>query len=142
MQTSCLVNAPDLTKRIFTEIGALFEEGKLVPLPYRAFDFDEIGNAFRLMQNAGHIGKIVVLPPVAGRDDVAAAPARRMSVNSDGVHLVVGGIGGFGLAAANWLVKRAHATSRLHTPWHRRRRNAGCNQALGEQGRFDDRARL
>ncbi|WP_275788530.1 type I polyketide synthase [Pararhizobium gei] len=101
-----LVNAPDLTKRIFTEIGALFEEGKLTPLPYRAFRFDEIRNAFRLMQNAGHIGKIVVLPPVAGRDEVAVRPAEKLPVDRTGVHLVVGGIGGFGLAAAKWLVAK------------------------------------
>ncbi len=101
-----LVNAPELTKRIFTEIGALFEEGKLVPLPYRAFDFDEIGNAFRLMQNAGHIGKIIVLPPVAGQHQVARRASGRLSVDAAGVHLVVGGIGGFGLAAANWLVEK------------------------------------
>jgi acyl transferase domain-containing protein/NADPH:quinone reductase-like Zn-dependent oxidoreductase/NADP-dependent 3-hydroxy acid dehydrogenase YdfG/acyl carrier protein len=110
-----LVNAPDLTKRIFTEIGALFEEGKLVPLPYRAFGFDEIGNAFRLMQNAGHIGKIVVIPPVAGRDEVANLPAGRMSVDSLGTHLVVGGIGGFGLAAANWLVEKGARNVALAT---------------------------
>ncbi len=101
-----LVNAPELTKRIFTEIGALFEEGKLAPLPYRAFHFDEIGNAFRLMQNAGHIGKIVVVPPVAGRDEIKRAAGQRMTIEDDGVHLVVGGIGGFGLAAANWLVEK------------------------------------
>ncbi len=101
-----LVNAPDLTRRIFMEIGALFEEGKLTPLPYRAFDYDEIGNAFRLMQNAGHIGKIVVLPPVAGRHEVTAKAVRGMKVDPDGVHLVVGGIGGFGLVAANWLVEK------------------------------------
>ncbi|WP_132663928.1 type I polyketide synthase [Rhizobium sp. PP-CC-3G-465] len=101
-----LVNQPDLTKRIFAEVGQLFEEGKFVPLPYRAFAHDEIGNAFRLMQNAGHIGKIVVLPPVAGRDSVSAAAGARMTVSGDGVHLVVGGIGGFGLAAANWLVEK------------------------------------
>ncbi|MCV9962677.1 SDR family NAD(P)-dependent oxidoreductase [Pararhizobium sp. BT-229] len=110
-----LVNAPDLTKRIFTEIGALFEEGKLVPLPYRAFGYDEIGNAFRLMQNAGHIGKIVVLPPVAGRDEVANRPTGRMAVDSHGVHLVVGGIGGFGLAAANWLVEKGARNIALAT---------------------------
>ncbi|MBZ7920375.1 SDR family NAD(P)-dependent oxidoreductase [Ensifer adhaerens] len=101
-----LVNQPKLTKRIFTEIGALFEDGKLTPLPYRAFDFDEIGNAFRLMQNAGHIGKIVVLPPVAGMHRVAKRPHGGMKVDPNGMHLVVGGIGGFGLAAANWLVEK------------------------------------
>ncbi len=101
-----LVNQPALTRRIFTEIGALFEEGRLSPLPFRAFDHDEIGNAFRLMQNAGHIGKIVVLPPVAGRDEVASMSVRRMKLSGEGVHLVIGGIGGFGLVAANWLVEK------------------------------------
>ncbi len=101
-----LVNQPDLTKRIFMEIGALFDQGRLTPLPYRAFDFDEIGNAFRLMQNAGHIGKIVVLPPVAGKHEIAAKPRRGMKVDPDGMHLVVGGIGGFGLVAAKWLVDK------------------------------------
>lgn len=101
-----LVNQPGLTRRIFMEIGALFEEGKLSPLPYRAFDFDEIGNAFRLMQNAGHIGKIVVLPPTAGKHEVTAKRDKRIKVDPDGVHLVVGGIGGFGLMAANWLVEK------------------------------------
>lgn len=101
-----LVNQPELTKRIFMEIGALFEQGRLTPLPYRAFDFDEIGNAFRLMQNAGHIGKIVVLPPVAGKHEIASKAHGGMKVDPDGVHLVVGGIGGFGLMAANWLVEK------------------------------------
>lgn len=101
-----LVNQPELTKQIFMEIGELFDQGRLTPLPYRAFDFDEIGNAFRLMQNAGHIGKIVVLPPVAGKHEIAAKPRRGMKVDPDGMHLVVGGIGGFGLVAANWLVEK------------------------------------
>lgn len=101
-----LVRQPALTKRIFSEVGELFEEGRLVPLPYRAFAHDEIGNAFRLMQNAGHIGKIIVLPPVPGRDSVAEQPRKRVPLDGEGVHLVVGGIGGFGLAAAGWLVER------------------------------------
>jgi acyl transferase domain-containing protein/NADPH:quinone reductase-like Zn-dependent oxidoreductase/acyl carrier protein/NADP-dependent 3-hydroxy acid dehydrogenase YdfG len=110
-----LVNQPELTKRIFTEVGQLFEEGKFVPLPYRAFAHDEIGNAFRLMQNAGHIGKIVVMPPVSGRDAVTARAGRRLVADADGVHLVVGGIGGFGLAAANWLVEKGARIIALST---------------------------
>jgi NADPH:quinone reductase-like Zn-dependent oxidoreductase/acyl carrier protein len=101
-----LVEAPALTKRIFTEIGTLFVEGKLVPLPYRAFDYDEIGGAFRLMQNSGHLGKIVVRPPSIGVDRVLAAPHKPLRLDADGLFLVVGGIGGFGLAAAEWLVAK------------------------------------
>ena len=101
-----LVNVPDLTRRIFREIGQLFAEEKLTPLPYRAFAYDEIGNAFRLMQNAGHIGKIVVRPPVAGVDNVLRAPAKSLRFDARGVFLVAGGIGGFGLSAADWLVSK------------------------------------
>lgn len=101
-----LVLHPELSRRMLSEIGALFEEGVFSPLPYRAFDHDEIGDAFRLMQNAGHIGKIVVLPPKAGVDRVASRAQRKMVVDPKGVHLVVGGIGGFGLVAAGWLVEK------------------------------------
>ncbi|MFJ6326780.1 MULTISPECIES: type I polyketide synthase [unclassified Rhizobium] len=101
-----LVNVPDLTRRIFAEIGQLFADEKLTPLPYRAFAYDEIGNAFRLMQNAGHIGKIVVRPPVPEVDSVLPAPAKSLRFDSKGVFLVVGGIGGFGLTAADWLVSK------------------------------------
>ncbi|MCX8996209.1 SDR family NAD(P)-dependent oxidoreductase [Rhizobiaceae bacterium BDR2-2] len=100
-----LVKAPALTHRIFDEIGALFAEGKLTPLPFRAFGHDETSGAFRLMQNAGHIGKIVVRPPVPGRDPVRIATGGRLALPA-GVYLVAGGIGGFGLAAAGWLARR------------------------------------
>jgi acyl transferase domain-containing protein/NADPH:quinone reductase-like Zn-dependent oxidoreductase/acyl carrier protein len=101
-----LLNVPELTKRIFAEIGQLFSDGKLTPIPYRAFAYDEIGSAFRLMQNAGHIGKIVVRPPVIGADKVLAAPGKPLQFDETGIFLVAGGIGGFGLATAGWLVSK------------------------------------
>lgn len=101
-----LVLHPELSRRMLTEIGALFEEGVFSALPYRAFNHDEISDAFRLMQNAGHIGKIVVLPPKPGVDRVVSRASRKMEVDPDGAHLVVGGIGGFGLVAAEWLVEK------------------------------------
>jgi acyl transferase domain-containing protein/NADPH:quinone reductase-like Zn-dependent oxidoreductase/acyl carrier protein len=101
-----LVNLPAVTKRIFAEIGDLFQRGELTPLPYRAFGYDEIGSAFRLMQNAGQIGKIVIMPPVRGRDRVVAVKQRSLRFDGEGTFLVAGGIGGFGLVAADWLVAR------------------------------------
>ncbi|WP_445344462.1 KR domain-containing protein [Aliirhizobium terrae] len=101
-----LVNLPAVTKKIFTQIGELFQNGELSPLPYRAFGFDEIGSAFRLMQNAGQIGKIVIEPPVRGKDRVVVATDRAVRFDGEGTFLVAGGIGGFGLVAADWLVAR------------------------------------
>ncbi|MDQ1184613.1 SDR family NAD(P)-dependent oxidoreductase [Agrobacterium larrymoorei] len=100
-----LVNVPAVTRRIFTEVGTLFAERKLTALPYRAFGFDEIAPAFRLMQNAGHIGKIVIRPPIASQDMVLKRNNKRLEL-AEGVYLVVGGVGGFGLAAADWLAMR------------------------------------
>lgn len=105
------LKAPALTKAIFEQLGTLFAKGELRALPYRLFEHDEIADAFRLMQNAGHVGKIVLMPPQAGRDTVAKAGAGALALSSDGVHVVVGGIGGFGLAAADWLA--GHGARRL-----------------------------
>lgn len=96
---------PELSSSLLAEISAMFERGELAPLPYRAFRHDEIVGAFRLMQGSGHIGKIVVTAPVSGQDFVSIAPRSTLQLDREGVHLVLGGIGGFGLAAAGWLVE-------------------------------------
>lgn len=100
-----LVEAPEVTQRIFGEISELFRQGHLQPLAYRAFRYDELSAAFRLMQSSGHIGKIIVTPPKAGRDAVLK-PAMISHALSKGSYLVIGGIGGFGLEAAEWLVRK------------------------------------
>jgi acyl transferase domain-containing protein/NADPH:quinone reductase-like Zn-dependent oxidoreductase/acyl carrier protein/NADP-dependent 3-hydroxy acid dehydrogenase YdfG len=102
-----LLNAqPELSASLLAELSALFEKGDLTPLPYRAFRYDEIVSAFRLMQGSGHIGKIVVKAPVPGEDAVLMAPRAGLRADPAGVHLVLGGIGGFGLATAHWLVEK------------------------------------
>ncbi len=90
--------------RMFREVVALFAEGGLKPLPYQPFTADEVSDAFRMMQQSGHVGKIVVTPPKAG--SVARARKTRFAVSADGVHLITGGLGGFGIEAARWLVAR------------------------------------
>ncbi|ENN85924.1 putative type I polyketide synthase RkpA [Rhizobium freirei PRF 81] len=125
-----LVNVPELTRRIFAEIGELFVDEKLTPLPYRAFGYDEIGNAFRLMQNAGHIGKIVVRPPIPEVDSVLPAPAKSLRFDSNGIFLVVGGIGGFGLTAADWLVSKG--ARRIALSSRRGEADADTKKAMGD----------
>jgi NADPH:quinone reductase-like Zn-dependent oxidoreductase/acyl carrier protein len=93
----------ELTQRLFKELMELLATGELKPLPYRAFDGQSVADAFRLMERAGHIGKIVVAP--------AARPTARMRaghfpIDVTGIHVIVGGTSGFGLATAEWLVAR------------------------------------
>ncbi|NEU11035.1 SDR family NAD(P)-dependent oxidoreductase [Methylobacterium sp. BTF04] len=90
--------------RLFREVMALFNEGGLKPLPYQPFTADEVSDAFRLMQQSGHVGKIVIAPPKAG--SVMKTATSTFTVSPEGAHLVTGGLGGFGIEAARWLADR------------------------------------
>ncbi|MFP3701042.1 zinc-binding dehydrogenase, partial [Burkholderia sp. SIMBA_013] len=54
---------PSLTTRLFEEVMALFSDGVLHPLPYRAFPAARAEEAFRYMQQARQIGKVLVTYP-------------------------------------------------------------------------------
>lgn len=99
-----LKSKPRLSDRLLGELMEHFAAGTFTPLPYRCFPADEVVEACRLMQQSGHIGKIVVLPPsaVAG----VAAERKRFAAAADGIHLVIGGTSGFGFATAEWLAGR------------------------------------
>lgn len=95
-----LTEKPKLANQLFTELVQLFEDGALTPLPYRSFDAASVADAFRLMQQSGHVGKIVVAPP---RVAAAAEPTQAIAIRDDRSYLVAGGVGGFGFEAARWL---------------------------------------
>lgn len=91
------------------EILALVEEGRLEPLPTRAFPIAEAADAFRFMAQGQHIGKIVTIrgdgaPPVLAREAA-------VGVRPDGTYLVTGGLGALGLLVAERLA--AHGARHL-----------------------------
>ncbi|GAB4576521.1 MAG: type I polyketide synthase [Roseibium sp.] len=90
-----LTRQPQLAVDLFVKLVELFEEGTLRPLPHRVFEAADVVDAFRLMQQAGHIGKIVIRPPAVPE---SVPPARDISFDGDAVYLVAGGFGGFGAA--------------------------------------------
>jgi len=99
---------PDLTQRLFGEVLALFRQGALHPLPYRAFDAADVVDAFRHMQQSKHIGKIVITYAhgVQATHLPARAPGRPLEIASEAAFLVTGGLSGFGLRTAEWLADR------------------------------------
>ncbi|AUL48315.1 beta-ketoacyl synthase [Bordetella trematum] len=99
---------PDLTRRLFGEMMELFSEGVLHPLPYTVFDANEVVDAFRYMQQARQIGKIVItyrdgIQQVQQRQPQAAP---QLQLPADASYLVTGGLGGFGLRTAQWLAEK------------------------------------
>lgn len=99
---------PDLTQRLFAEMMALFRQGALHPLPYTVFDANDIVDAFRYMQQARQIGKIVVTyrNGISGVYHPAAQADHSLALPADASYLVTGGLGGFGLRTAQWLAER------------------------------------
>ncbi len=100
-----MVERPELASRIFREVLGLFDEGVLYPLVHRTFPISRVADAFRHMQQSKHIGKIVVAMD-QGNVDVASRERRKLSLEEDGTYLVTGGLTGFGLASAKWLVEK------------------------------------
>ena len=102
---------PEIAQQLFTDLAEGFRDGDYTPPPCQVFHAEEIIDAFRLMQKSGHVGKIVVRPP--SLPEVAEPHAKPIG---DGAWLIIGGLGGFGLATAEWLaakgVKKLWLTSR------------------------------
>ncbi|MBO9357394.1 SDR family NAD(P)-dependent oxidoreductase [Bordetella petrii] len=101
---------PTLTRRLFGEMMALFAQGVLHPLPYQEFDANDIVGAFRYMQQARQIGKIVITyrNGILGAQPMAdtAAPPAPLALSEQATYLVTGGLSGFGLRTAQWLADK------------------------------------
>ena len=106
-----LIERPALAAELFTEMMQLFSDGVLRPLPHRVFPATQIEDAFRYMQQSRQIGKVIVslegnaeqLPvpePIANRQD------QSLSCDPEGCYLITGGLSGFGLETAHWLVDK------------------------------------
>lgn len=95
-----LAHDPALVRRMLGALMTLFEAGRLTPMPYLALPGERVADAFRLMQASAHIGKIVVRPSLRGQP---MGEVRPRFCPAPGVHVVLGGTGGFGLETALWL---------------------------------------
>jgi phthiocerol/phenolphthiocerol synthesis type-I polyketide synthase C len=100
-----LAQRPDTAHRVFSDLMALFADGSLHPLPHRTFDAADIATAFRHMQASRHIGKVVVT--FAPDFDPLGAPSLELPpvAKADATYVVTGGLSGFGLRTAWWLVR-------------------------------------
>ncbi|MEA5619315.1 SDR family NAD(P)-dependent oxidoreductase [Cronbergia sp. UHCC 0137] len=71
-----------------------FQNGQLLSLPQTIFSTTKIVEALQMMQQARHIGKIVI----------THTPTE--SVHPHATYLITGGMGGLGLRVARWLVEK------------------------------------
>ncbi|MCB1397002.1 MAG: SDR family NAD(P)-dependent oxidoreductase, partial [Rhodobacteraceae bacterium] len=78
--------------------------GRYGPLPHRVFAMDRAVDAFRLMSQARHIGKIVLRTPGARIEALPPAAPAPVTMRADATYLITGGLGGLGLVLAEHLI--------------------------------------
>lgn len=126
-----LSHRPALARQLFRQVMDRFAEGAFSALPYTTFTTTRVVEAFRHMQQARHIGKIIVthpsaaaspspdtlrtgsvskttMPPHGGPRNTTNSSTNPacMALDTEGCYLVSGGLSGLGLASAERLVRR------------------------------------
>lgn len=94
---------PDRLRDELENVLADLGNGRLDPLPVEIFPLSEVADAFRHMAKARHIGKIVVSYD-APAPQIETIGGVAQIIRADAAYLVTGGLRGFGLATAKWLV--------------------------------------
>lgn len=97
---------PALSTKLFKKVISLFSRGTFTPLPYRSYSSNNIAEAFRLMLQGKHTGKIIIKFDDA--ENIEKHTSKTI-INAQekirGTWLVTGGTSGFGLATALWLAE-------------------------------------
>ncbi|XP_075418526.1 fatty acid synthase isoform X2 [Tenrec ecaudatus] len=102
----------ETTSTGWQEVAALLRagirDGVVRPLKCTVFPKDQVEDAFRYMAQGKHIGKVVVQVQEEQR---GACPAPTMAISktfcpAHKSYIIAGGLGGFGLELAQWLVVR------------------------------------
>ena len=122
------IQRPDLARELLSEVSAALSQGVIRPLAHRTFGFAAIGDAFRLMQASGHIGKLVLVSDA--NKGVRLRQAPEMALRRDGTYLVTGGLSGFGFAAARWLAE--HGAGSIALLGRRGARTPGAAECVAE----------
>ncbi|MCB0183410.1 MAG: SDR family NAD(P)-dependent oxidoreductase, partial [Caldilineaceae bacterium] len=115
---------PAALQAMLTAVRTLFAEGRLQPLPQTIYPLSALVPALRHMQQARHTGKIVITHP----------RHQEIVIREDATYLITGGMGGIGLAVADWLATQG---ARHLLLLGRSQPNAGAQEriaALREQG--------
>jgi NADPH:quinone reductase-like Zn-dependent oxidoreductase/acyl carrier protein len=88
-----MMTDPDHIQRLMNEVADGMATGEWTPVPAEVYPLTEARTAFRRMQQARHIGKIVVQMP------------KPLQPHGDRTYLVTGGLGALGLHTAAYLAQ-------------------------------------
>ncbi|MDJ1172316.1 thioester reductase domain-containing protein [Roseofilum sp. BLCC_M154] len=89
---------PEAMAQVSEGLAHRWNQGELVALPHKVFPSTQITEAFRYMQQAKNIGKVVIEMPRVSLNPKPIQP--------EGSYLITGGLGALGLEVAQWMVQQ------------------------------------
>ncbi|MGB9402960.1 MAG: type I polyketide synthase [Candidatus Acidiferrales bacterium] len=96
---------PELFEALLSGLLKRIVAGDLPPLPVTVRSIGEASEAFRLIAQGGHTGKVVLR--IKNETVQLTVPADDgIPIRADGSYLISGGLGDLGLTTAEWLVER------------------------------------
>lgn len=104
----------EVVAEIVSLVASGIKTGAVRPLPVTVFNEKQVEQAFRFMASGKHIGKVVIRVRQEEEAGVKlnSLPIRLMTsiprtyMHKEKSYIIVGGLGGFGLELANWMVMR------------------------------------
>lgn len=103
-----LIHMPDEQKIIHELIDKDLRTGIIQPLHSTVFQVNDIENAYRYLSTGKHVGKVLIQVRET-EHSIASVPIKatpKVYCNQNLVYIVAGGLGGFGIELADWLVLR------------------------------------
>ncbi|CAF0854256.1 unnamed protein product [Didymodactylos carnosus] len=106
------INQPEMVSLILEEVLKLYERGQLRSIqPVDIYEPSQVINAFRIYDQANHIGKVAVR--ICGLTEELQAEAEEMEYSAmftslvcqSGTVIISGGLGGVALEMSRWMIK-------------------------------------
>lgn len=91
------------------------ENGTIQPLKTTVFKCHEVEAAFRFLASGKHIGKVLLQIRPFNDSEPMLKITPQLNFNRKQVHIIVGGLGGFGFELVNWLIQRGVKTFVLNS---------------------------
>jgi acyl transferase domain-containing protein/acyl-CoA synthetase (AMP-forming)/AMP-acid ligase II/acyl carrier protein len=95
---------PQIVSRLFRDMMALVADGTFTPTLRQVVPVAQIGDAFHMMAQARHIGKIAISFEERAEALIEPQAPEQSQIRPHGSYLITGGLGGIGLTVARWLV--------------------------------------
>lgn len=93
---------PEEISRLIEVMHDYIASGQLPPLPVKMYNPDQVADAFRLIEQGKHIGKVVI----NFKDQTAEVEEREKPLfKTDATYMITGGTKGLGLEIAGWMLE-------------------------------------